>query len=80
MLLFFLTGAPVLSIDADQSIDYGVRQVHEMACVIKRLINDGTCLIPHYLSSIYSQAMEKNMLKISFSYKIKLCKNHTAFI
>lgn len=30
-----------LSIEADQSIDYGVRQAHDMANIIKRLLNDG---------------------------------------
>lgn len=30
-----------LSLDADQSIEYGIRQVHEMASIIKRLLNDG---------------------------------------
>lgn len=30
-----------LSIEADQSIDFGVRKVHEMAAIIKRLLNDG---------------------------------------
>ena len=40
-LLPWLICCSDLALDADQSIDYGVRQVHEMASVIKRLLNDG---------------------------------------